>query len=157
VRFVQQDRSTDFASAAKKVGLTPYQALIVASIAQAEAKFAEDMPKVAEVIANRIKAHKPLQIDATSAYGCMLKGIPRTKCVYANVDSPYNSYANTGLPPTPIDNPGAAAMGAAVAPGKGNLMYYVNGDAAGHLYFTADQNAFERARVKCAKNNWGCG
>jgi UPF0755 protein len=153
-RFIQQDRSTQFAAAAPRVGLTPYQALIVASIAQSEAKFPEDMPRVVRTILNRLAAHKPLQFDSTSAYACRLAN--QTHCIYSQVDSPYNSYTNTGLPPTPIDNPGADAMQAAVHPSAGDWLFFVNKDKAGHLFFTHDPDAFERAREKCAKNNWGC-
>ncbi len=79
-----------FAAAAKAAGLTPYEALTVASIIQAEAKFDEDMPKVAEVIYNRLKAKTALQIDATTKYGCEIAG--ETHCIYNNFPSPYNSY-----------------------------------------------------------------
>ncbi len=156
-RFTAQDRSTGFTDAAKKLGITPYQALIVASIAQAEAKFAADLPKVARVILNRIKAGTPLQIDATSAYAAKLKGLDASKVIYADVKGPYNTYNHSGLPPTPIDNPGGVAMNAAVNPAKGNWLFYVNGDAAGHLFFTNSERAFTAAAAVCKKHHWGCG
>ena len=156
-RFISQDRQTNFASSAKAVNLTPYQALIIASIAQAEAKFPDDYPKVARVILNRIAAHMPLQIDATSAYAAKLLGLDPSKVIYSQIDSPYNTYTHAGLPPTPIGNPGAQALDAAVNPATGNWLYYVNGDQSGNLFFTNDANAFAAAVATCRKNNWGCG
>ncbi len=156
-RFTAQDRSTGFTDAAKQSGIAPYQALIIASIAQAEAKFPADLPKVARVILNRLKAGKPLQIDATSAYAAKLRGLDPSKVIYADVQGPYNTYKHAGLPPTPIDNPGSDAMNAAVNPAAGKWLFYVNGDAAGHLFFTADEKAFTAAAATCKKNNWGCG
>ena len=47
-------------------------------------------------------------------------------------------------------------MQAAVAPADGDWLFYVNGDAAGHLVFTADENAWKAAAQKCHDNNWGC-
>jgi UPF0755 protein len=153
-RFIQADRASGFAAEAKAAGLTPYEALTVASIIQAEAKFDEDMPKVAEVIYNRLKAKTALQIDATTKYGCEVAA--EKHCIYNNFPSSYNSYLHTGLPPTPIDNPGAQAMSAAVHPATGALKFYVNGDAEGHLSFSTNEKDFAADRDKCAANNWGC-
>jgi UPF0755 protein len=156
-RFVQHDRSTGFAAAANQLKITPYAALIMASIAQSEAKYPADMAKVVRVILNRIRHDRPLQIDATSAYGAKLRGLEPAKVVYATLASPYNSYTHAGLPPTPISNPGADAMSAAVHPPAGDWMYYVNDDAAGHLFFTDNEAAFAKAVEKCRVNHWGCG
>ena len=81
--FTDNARSTNFTAQAKALGLTPYQELIIASIAQSEAKFPQDMPKVARVILNRIKAGRNLQIDATSAYAAKLRGLDPTKTIYS--------------------------------------------------------------------------
>ena len=154
-RFIQQDRTMHFAAAAQHDGITPYSALIIASIAQSEAKYPQDMPKVVRTILNHLDAHIPLKFDSTSSYACKLQ--QQTHCIYNQIDSPYNTYTHNGLPPTPIDNPGADALRAAVHPAKGNWLFFVNKDKAGHLVFTHSEKAFERARVKCVKNNWGCG
>lgn len=156
-QFVQEDRKIGFASGAKKAGLTPYQALIIASIAQAEVKFPADAPKVARVILNRLAINKPLQIDATSVYGAELQGLDLSKVTYSQLDSPYNSYTHDGLPPTPIGNPGETMLQAAIAPAAGDWLYYVNSDAQGHLFFTDSEAAFATAAAACAQNNWGCG
>ena len=154
--FIAQDRSSGFALAAAKAGLTPYQALIIASIAQAEAKYPEDMAKVARVIMNRLAAQTPLKIDATSVYGAELTGQDPKKIDFATFDSVYNTYTHAGLPPTPISNPGADALNAAVHPASGNWLFYVNGDKDGHLFFTPSESAFTQAVDKCRANNWGC-
>lgn len=156
-RFAEHDRSTGFANDAKTLGLTPYQALIIASIAQAEARFPDDMPKVVRVILNRLAANRPLQIDATTRYGALVNGVDPGSISYNRYPTPYNSYLHDGLPPTPISNPGAEALDAAVHPAAGDWMYYVNSDAAGHLFFTDSEAEFARAVEKCRANNWGCG
>jgi UPF0755 protein len=155
--FTTTDRSIGFADAAKKSGLTPYQALIIASIAQGEVKFAADASKVARVILNRLAINKPLQIDATSVYGAEVQGLDPTKVIFATIDSPYNTYTHSGLPPTPIGNPGEDILKASVVPAAGDWLYYVNGDAEGHLYFTNSEADFEAAQAKCETENWGCG
>lgn len=156
-KFIDEDRANHFAADAKAANLTPYAALIIASIAEKEAKMAADFPKVARVILNRIAAHMPLQIDATSAYAAKQKNLDPTKVIYATIDSPYNTYTHDGLPPTPISSPGATALDAAVHPAAGNWLYYVNRDAAGDLFFTNDEKAFEAAVTRCQTNHWGCG
>jgi UPF0755 protein len=155
--FIDQDRSSGFAADAKTLGITPYEALIIASIAEKEAKVAADFPKVARVILNRIAAKMPLQIDATSAYAGKLAKLDPTKVIYADIDSPYNTYKHHGLPPTPISSPGATAIEAAVHPAAGNWLYYVNRDKQGDLFFTNSEAAFEDAVQKCQANHWGCG
>ena len=156
-QFGTQYAKLGIAQAAHAAGLTPYQALIVASIIEGEAKFDADRPKVARVILNRLAAGRPLQIDATSVYGAKLAGQDPKKVDFATLDSPYNSYTHPGLPPTPIDNPGNSSLQAAVKPATGTWMYYVNGDAAGHLSFFTDENAFLQAVAACKANGWGCG
>jgi UPF0755 protein len=154
--FTRTDRDAQFSANAKAIKTTPYQALIIASLIEREAKFPEDQAKVARVIYNRLAARDPLKIDAASIYGALQAGLDPTKINYVTVNSPYNTYAHTGLPPTPISNPGSAAMNAAVHPAAGNWIFYVNGDAAGHLYFTADDHDFARAVARCQANHWGC-
>jgi len=155
--FTDAVRRTNFTTAAQKNHITPYEQLIIASIAQSEAKYPEDYGKVARVVLNRLAANRTLQVDATSSYGCKLAGTPASKCIYKDVPGPYNTYNHTGLPPTPIGNPGADAMAGAAAPDKGNWLFYVNKDADGHLFFTNSEAAFERAAHKCVIHHWGCG
>ena len=95
------------------LGITPYQALIIASMVEREAKTAADRPKIARVIYNRLFLKMKLQVDATLWYGQDPKApfdVVKAK------DSPYNTYLHEGLPPTPIANPGRASIEAALNP-----------------------------------------
>lgn len=155
--FTDQARTTNFTEAAKANHLTPYQQLIIASIAQSEAKFPGDYAKVARVILNRLAANRDLQVDATSVYGAKLQGLDLRKVINSRVPGPYNTYTHHGLPPTPISNPGAEAMQGAAHPAAGNWMFYVNGDAEGHLFFTNSETEFQKAVATCQAHHWGCG
>ena len=155
-QFVSEDRQLEFATMAKQRRITPYQALIVASMVEGEAKFDADRAKVAQVIYNRLAARTPLKIDATSRYGAALLGKNPAAVPYSQLDSPYNTYLHKGLPPTPINNPGAAAMTAAVKPAPGKWLFYLNGDAAGHLSFFDNETEFAKAVAICHANGWGC-
>jgi UPF0755 protein len=106
-------RQEDVANKGAAEYLTPYQVLIVASMIEKEAKVDEDRPKIARVILNRLALGMPLQIDATLLYGQPADASPSA---LAQVDTPYNTYLHTGLPPTPIANPGRASIEAAVNP-----------------------------------------
>lgn len=96
-----------------KVGKTPYEVLIIASLIEREAKLEVDRAKIARVIYNRLERGMPLQIDATLYYnapdGASFTDLKAT-------DSQYNTYKYNGLPPTPIANPGRAAIRAALNP-----------------------------------------
>jgi UPF0755 protein len=156
-KFSAEYASLGVDAKARALGLTGYQVLIIASIAEAEAKFDADRAKVARVILNRVAAKRALQVDATSAYAAKIAGKDPASVVYNTIDSPYNTYTHPGLPPTPIGNPGEAAIVSALDPPAGDWMYYVNVDAAGHLGFFTDENAFLAAAAKCKAQNWGCG
>ena len=98
---------------AARLGVTPYQVLVIASIIEREARLAEDRPKIARVIYNRLFLGMPLQIDATLLYGQPPDSSPTA---LRDIDTPYNTYMHTGLPPTPIANPGRASIEAALSP-----------------------------------------
>ena len=131
-----------------KVGLTPYQTLIVASLIEREAKHDEDRGKISRVIYNRIKKGMPLQIDATIVYA--LGGVTRILDEDLKLDSPYNSYTNIGLPPTPIASPGRASLEAALAPEAGDWLYYVVTTPDGHHSFATTFKQHQ-ANIKLAK------
>lgn len=126
---------------AKAFGVTPYEAVVVASLVEREARVPEDRGKVARVIYNRLKKGMPLQIDATIQYAL---GDPAAKLTYEHlkVQSPYNTYLNPGLPPTPIASPGLASLRAALEPTKGNWLYFVVVDKAGRHAFTDSYDEF---------------
>ena len=120
--------------------LTDNQAVIVASLVEREAKFADDRPLVASVIINRLNLGMALQIDATVQY---ILGYQQNEKSWwkkhltsedLKIDSPYNTYVNAGLPPAPISNPGTLALEAALNPANTNYLYYVS-DKQEHLHF----------------------
>jgi UPF0755 protein len=145
------------------VGLTPYQVLTIASIIEREAKVPEDRAKISRVIYNRLTIGMPLEIDATLFYKQNLD-LPFLEL--KAIDSPYNSYLYTGLPPTPISNPGRAAINAALNPAPNPsagdpicreftdgspclYLYYVLYDKDGHHKF-ASTLAQHQANVQAA-------
>jgi UPF0755 protein len=122
--FDQEAASINLAHGAANIGITPYQAVIVASLVVKEAKTPSDMGKVARVIYNRLAQGMALDIDATVVYAN--GGHPLTQDA-KNVDpsSPYNTYNVMGLPPTPIASPGLQSLDAALYPTPGNWLYFV--------------------------------
>ncbi|MEU5081043.1 MULTISPECIES: endolytic transglycosylase MltG [Streptomyces] len=121
---------------AQRNAMNLHQAVTVASIVQAEADTKADMGKIARVILNRLARGMPLQMDSTVSYA--LEHDPaQAGQSSGQVQSPYNSYQRMGLPPTPIDNPGAEAMRAALNPTPGDWLYFVT-VRPGETRFTAD-------------------
>ena len=118
-------RSGSAASGAANGGLTPYQALVSASLIEAEAGTKDDAPLISAVIVNRLKEDMPLQIDATLCYakgGCP----PVPTDADRKIDSPYNTYKVKGLPPTPIKTVSEVALRAALDPAPVPFKYYVS-------------------------------
>ncbi|MFM8310536.1 MAG: endolytic transglycosylase MltG [Ilumatobacteraceae bacterium] len=103
----------DLELGAARLGLTPYQVLIVASLIEREARVEEDRPKIARVIYNRLAMDMLLQIDASLYYQ---QDESLDFGALKEIDSPYNTYLYKGLPPTPITNPGRASIAAALNP-----------------------------------------
>ena len=136
--------------AAKRLKLTDYDILIVASMIEREARAPQDRPKVARVIYNRLKKQMPLQIDATIQYTFKA---PKPKLSEADlrINSPYNSYTRKGLPPTPIAAPGAASIEAALAPANGPWLYYVVTSKDGTHTFTDSYQKFLELKEKARR------
>ncbi|MFJ5947061.1 endolytic transglycosylase MltG [Streptomyces noursei] len=116
--------------------VTSYRTVVIASIVQAEADRPADMGKVARVIDNRLARNMPLQMDSTINYA-LGRSTLRTSHADTRTNSPYNTYKFQGLPPTPIDNPGADALKAAATPPAGDWLYFVT-VKPGDTRFTAD-------------------
>jgi UPF0755 protein len=138
-------RKAGIMDAEAKVGYTPYEVLIVASLIEREAKFDDERPKVARVIYNRLKAKMYLQLDATTVYD-LGGGVP-TAADLKN-DAPYNTYTNKGLTPTPIATPSIESIKAALAPTEGDWIYYVVTEADGRSSFA---NSFAEHKRNIAK------
>lgn len=141
----------DIEAKSKAMGLTPYQVLVVASLIEREAAVPEDRAKIARVIYNRLFFQMPLQIDA-SLYYQQDPDLPFSEL--REIDTPYNTYLHSGLPPTPIANPGRASIEAALNPAPNPslgdpicvdlpeetpcvYLYYVLADADGRHAFAA--------------------
>lgn len=158
-------RQTDLVAGAKARGLNPYELLVVASMVEREAKVAQDRPKIAQVIYNRLALGMNLEIDAAVKYG-QDPSMSWTEMKAA--DTAYNVYLKKGLPPTPIANPGKASIEASLAPSgtpprddeacvglKSNekcmYLYYVLADKTGRHVFatTYEQHLInvEKSRV----------
>lgn len=129
-----------------EVQITPYQAIIVASLIEREAQVPEERPMMARVIYNRLAQGIPLGIDASLNYAL---GRPATTESDLATDSPYNLREVGGLPPTPIAVPGQASLAAAVAPAPGEWLYYVRSDDQGHHTFTNTYDEFLEAKARC--------
>ncbi|MCW2541219.1 MAG: endolytic transglycosylase MltG [Frankiales bacterium] len=152
-RFSGRVAQLNFAAKAKALSLTPSQVLIVASLIESEAKFPEDRPKIARVIYNRLASGVPIGIDASNRYGLAVQGKDPNSVTYQE-NSPYNVRINLGLPPTPVSNPGAASLQAAISPAVGNWTHYVVADAQGHHIFTSTEAEFAAAEQRCVDNGW---
>lgn len=110
------------------LGVTPEQmhdVVVEASIAQKEARSAEDMTKVTRVLDNRMAIGMNLQLDSTVSYAVNSSNVVTTTAEQRATDSPWNTYLHPGLPAGPISNPGADALRAALAPADGPWLYFV--------------------------------
>ncbi len=143
----------DLAEARRK-NLTPYDVLIIASMVEKETIAPEERPKVAAVIYNRLKARMPLGIDATIRYGLDVPGTEALRVSQLESDNPYNTRNRTGLPPTPIGNPGLASMRAAARPAKVDYLFFVRKPDKVHHFFTASESEFF---AKACEYGFGCG
>jgi uncharacterized YceG family protein len=129
---------------ARSKNLTPYDVLIIASMIEKEVAVPSERRLVAAVIYNRLHLGMALQIDATTRYGL---GIPATESLTTSdldSSSPYNTRNRTGLPPTPIANPGLASLQAAAHPAAVDYLYFVRKPDGKHHFFTASQAEFDR-------------
>ena len=134
------------ASGPDNANQSPYQAVISASLIEAEAGTKDDAPLISAVIANRLKEGIPLQIDATLCYakgGCP----PVPTDADRKLDSPFNTYKIVGLPPTPIKTVSEVALRAALKPAPVSYKYYVS-DSHGKTYYATTLAEHERNVAK---------
>ncbi len=118
---------------------TPEEALIMASIVEKETGIAEERGRVASVFINRLQQRMRLQTDPTVIYGItkgegvLGRGLRQSEL---RRETPYNTYVIDGLPPTPIANPGAEAIKAAVNPDTSDYLFFVADGSGGHAFAT---------------------
>lgn len=130
----------------EKAELSIHEVFTLASIVQYEASSFDDMQKVAGVFYNRLNDGMPLGSSVTICYAIDLEKSDSWKeCEYnPDVDSPYNTYLNQGLPPGPILNPGASALDAVLDPSRHDYYYFmadVCGD--GQVYYAKTYSEHE--------------
>ena len=123
-------------SRVKELDLTSYETVILASLVEAETSVPEERARVAGVFRNRLERGMLLQCDPTVAYALQRRGLweGRLLRVHWQVDDPYNTYLHPGLPPGPINNPGRAALAAALAPEEHGFLYFVASPGGGHTF-----------------------
>lgn len=126
---------------AERTGLSDLEAVTLASIVEREARDPEQMRHVAGILLNRLEIGMALQVDATLQYA---KGYDEQAKIWwapptsadKQIDSPYNTYLNPGLPPGPISNPGADALNAVANPIDSENLYYLH-SPDGKMYYAA--------------------
>jgi UPF0755 protein len=142
--FAAKTAGLDFAPA-KARNLSPYQAVIVASLVEREALVDRDRPLVASVIYNRLERGMHLEIDATVQYAIFLKTGTMPDHITEDdlkISSGYNTYQIPGLPPTPIASPGLKSLAAALNPAKTSYLYYVLSKDGKRHCFASTYNEF---------------
>ena len=136
--FRAQIAKVDLA-AARRVNLTPYDVVTIASLVEREAQVASERPLIASVIYNRLREGMHLGIDATIRFATNNWTRPLTNSQLAT-PSAYNTRRNLGLPPGPIGNPGLDSLRAAARPARTGYLYYVvkPGTCGRHAFSTTD-------------------
>jgi len=133
--------------AVEEAGLSLHELVTIASMIEREARVADERPLISSVIHNRLEQGTRLEIDATIEYV-----LPGNRFRLSNEDlqleSPYNTYRNAGLPPGPIANPGLASLQAAADPAETDYIYYVLTAEDGSHTFAATYEEFLAAKEK---------
>jgi len=162
-RFMSVSKKLDFVDRVQQDrDISPYEALTVASLAQAEGGNKEDFGKVARVAYNRLYGGdfpcSCLQFDVGINYYYQLTGRPTkpskkmTKEELRDPKNPYRLHDKPGLTPTPINNPGEAALRGAMDPPKGPWLYFVAIDKQGHSAFATTNEQHNRNRQIAERN-----
>lgn len=125
-RFNVEAEKINLEVRAKEIGRSVYEIVTVASLLEGEGH-PRDFTKVARVVYNRLAEPMPLQFDSSVNYGLGKTDVILTTELL-NKDTPYNVYLRSGLPPTPIDNPGSQALEAALNPAVGDWLFFITVD-----------------------------
>jgi UPF0755 protein len=156
-----QDRLLGVLWANRQPGLpykTPMEAVTLASIVEKETGKASERPRVAAVFLNRLRGNMRLQSDPTIIYG-ISKGRPLGRGIRASelaAATPYNTYQIDGLPPTPIANPGRAALAAVLDPPRSTELYFVADGTGGHVFASSlEEHAKNVARWRTIEKQGG--
>ncbi len=145
----------EFEARAKTLRMSPREILTLASMVEKEARMPQERPLIASVFLNRLKKKMPLQSDPTAVYKVRaFAGKVSKKDIM--LDSPYNTYKVSGLPPGPIGNPGKDTIEAVLNPAKTKYLYFV-AKMDGTHYFSATLQEHERAVQKYLKSGTAPG
>ena len=134
-RFRDRAGTPDVVARARQRGLSLHQLITLASIVEKEAALAAERPIIARVFLNRLRRDMPLQADPTVAYALAKEGRPLAR-ENLQIDHPFNTYKNRGLPPGPIGNPGRSAIDAVLDPADVPYLYFVAIDDRSHHFST---------------------
>lgn len=145
-RFKQAAETVGLEEGAERLGLTPYDVVIVASLIEREVKFDDEYGQVARVVYNRLDQGIPLGIDAAVAFGVGKTAGEELTASDLAQDTPYENRRQRGLPPTPIASPGEATLEGALNPVDSDILYYVLATEEGRSFFTNDYQEFLRQR-----------
>jgi len=135
---------------AKRLGVSAYEVVIIASMVEREARVPQERPQIAAVIYNRLRRGMNLGIDATLQY---VDPDPSNGLTESDlrIHSPYNTRLHPGLPPTPIASPGRDALLAALEPDDVPYLYYVLCGKDGHHEFSTSYDDFLADRQRCGE------
>jgi UPF0755 protein len=150
-RYLQEAKTLHIPATGTTHGLSAYQIVTLASIVQREGRLVADFPKIAEVFANRMAHNMPLGSDATLFYILGPNHGPLTSKDLKST-SPYNTRTRPGLPPTPINSPGQAALQAVLHHPSGPYLYFVTIDKAGHTAFATTLDQFNNLVAQSRAN-----
>ena len=138
----------------------PEQAVILASIVEKETSLPDERPRVAAVFVNRLERGIKLQSDPTIIYG-LTRGKPLGRGILESEltqPTPYNTYVISGLPPTPICNPGRASLAAVLDPPHTDELYFVASGSGGHLFSsTLEQHQKNVAHLRALERRMADG
>jgi UPF0755 protein len=152
--MVQQFRKVmgpDLANRAAELGMSEWETVILASLIEKETSLLEEKPLISAVFHNRLVQKMPLQSDPTVIYGIKTFNGNLTKEDLQR-PTPYNTYLRTGLPPSPICNPGKDSLLAALNPAPVPYLYFVSKNDGSH-YFSSEIEDHNRAVWKFQKKN----
>jgi peptidoglycan lytic transglycosylase G len=149
VRRFEQVWRPEWTSRLDTLKMTRHQVMTLASIVEREAKRPDERPVIAGVYRNRLRAGMRLEADPTVQYA---RGIHTNRVLFKDldVDSPYNTYKHTGLPPGPIASPGAASLRAALYPADVPYKFFVAYPDGRHE-FTVDFTQHTAARRRALR------
>ncbi len=146
-QYLLETQTLDISGAEDRLDVTEYELVTVASLIEKEAANPMERPLVASVIYNRIRREMPLQIDATVLYA-LDRHKEELTLADLRIESPYNTYEHTGLPPGPICSPSRQSLEAAINPAETDYLYYVLKSNGEEHFFTSNYHEFLKMKRK---------